>query len=150
MRFIEKIKIGANGEQLSADATDHVAVLLPALGLMFTRRPVNDEGKSQDALEKACAQYSCAGFSDWRMPEVDELQLIIDRTRHAPALDPAFFDVPLDWLWTSSECAWQKKDASGRSPCAWYVLASGGGVYYDHRSDDGFALAVRRVVGGGK
>ena len=77
MRNIEKIKIGAAGEQLPHDATNHVAVLLPAFGLMFTRSVINpDDSKSQDALELACKAVNCAGFSDWDMPEIEELELL--------------------------------------------------------------------------
>jgi len=146
MRFIEKIKIGADGEPLPLESQDHVAVKLPALGLIYTRRPINERAKTQEVLEAECASFECAGLTGWQMIDPDELQLIIDRSRHSPALDPAFFDVPADaWLITRGDCAWQKKNAAGRSPSVWGVDAGYGGVGYGHRGYDGFALAVRRV-----
>jgi hypothetical protein len=142
---IEKIKISATGEQLAADSSDHVAVLLPQFRLMFTRRPVNTEERSQADLVKACAELTLAGFSDWDMPEIDELQLVVDRSRFEPAFDNDYFsDIPNDWIWTKTGTAWNR-DAAGVSPGAWLVYAYLGGVDGLHRDYTGFALAVRRV-----
>jgi uncharacterized protein DUF1566 len=134
---IEKVKISAAGEAMPADANDHVAVLLPQFGLMFTAKPVSEDDATQDDLVKACASLTLAGFSDWRLPEIDELQLIIDRTRRAPAFDPAFFHaIPNDWIWSSTAVA-------GSPSSAWYVSASSGYVGSNRRYGAGFALAVR-------
>ncbi|MGN6520852.1 MAG: DUF1566 domain-containing protein [Dokdonella sp.] len=139
MRFIEMIKIGESGEQLPPDAKNHVAVLLPAQGLMFTARVINETEKSQPDLEKACTEVTCAGFNDWSLPEIDELELLIDRSRYSPALNPEYFlDIPEDWLWSKTPAAWSASSA-------WVVYAYGGYVYNYHRYIDGFALAVRRV-----
>lgn len=145
-RNIEMIKIGLNGEQLPADATDHVAVLLPAHGLMFTRSPINSSEKSQTDLEQACKEVTCAGFNDWDMPEIHELELIVNRSRCSPAVNTDFFaGIPNDWLWSKTDCAWQEKDAAGRSASAWHVNAGNGNVNGGPRGNDGFAVAVRRV-----
>jgi hypothetical protein len=145
MRTITMIKIGADGQHLPADATDHAAVLLPDHGLMFTARVINAEEAPQLDLEQQCTQLTCAGFTDWTMPEIDQLELIIDRTRHSPALNTDFFlDIPLDWLWSKTPCAWSSKDAAGVSAAAWYVSSHYGHVGSYHRGN-GFALAVRRV-----
>ena len=106
MLNIEKIKIGANGEHLPVDSMEHVAVLLPAFGLMFTRSVINETEKPQLALESDCRAVQCAGFDDFDMPDIDELSLIVDRSRSAPALDPNFFtEIPIDWLWAKTDCA---------------------------------------------
>ena len=139
MRTIRMIKIGENGEQLPDDAAQHAAVLLPDHGLMFTARVINSEEQPQTELEEACTKVSCAGFTDWTMPEIEELELVVDRSRYEPAINPAFFpDMPIDWLWSKTPAAWS-------SYAAWYVDADYGYVYYRHRSSSGFALAVRRA-----
>jgi hypothetical protein len=136
---LEAIKISATGEHLPADSKDHVAVLLPKHGLMFTARVINKDEKAQSDLEADCKNIDVAGFTDWRMPEIDELQLIVDRTRYNPALDPELFlDVPLDWLWSATAAAWS-------SASAWLVGANDGFVGNLRRSGSGFALAVRRA-----
>ena len=46
----------------------------------------------------------------WRLPTVDELQLIVDRTKYRPAANTDIFpDTKNDWYWTSSECAWNSE-----------------------------------------
>ncbi len=139
---MEPIKILSDGTHLPAgsDRTDHVAVLLPQHGLMFTARVINAEAQRQAKLEEACKAVTCAGFSDWVMPEIEELQLVVDRTRYNPALDPEYFrDIPIDWLWSKTPAAWSALSA-------WLVSADYGGVINLPRYYGGFALAVRRAA----
>jgi hypothetical protein len=141
------IKIGANGEQLPADATSWDAVLLPTLGLMFTAGNVSDDEQDYEDTETAVKALTVAGFSDWRIPERFELEAILDLKRYSPAVDPAFFrDTRSDWYWTSTPCAWN--DRAGPSGSVWIVLFYGGFVYHDGRSLTAFARAVRAVPAG--
>ena len=74
-----------------------------------------------EALE-APKKLAIAGFKDWRLPTVEELFLLADRTRHDPAIDTGFFPkTPSDWFWTSTPAAWSP------SVCAWIVAFSSGG-----------------------
>ena len=133
------IKIGADGQQLPADATDHVAVLLPAHGLMFTATSVVDSDVPQEECEAACKALTLAGYSDWDLPTIDELQLLVDRSRYSPAIDTDFFrDIQNDWYWSKTPAAWS-------SASAWFVNFYCGGVNGLHRGCVGFALAVRRA-----
>ncbi len=133
------IKIGADGQQLPADAKDWVAVHLPAHGLTFTATSVVDTDVPQQKCLEACKSLTLAGHSDWDLPTIDELQLLIDRSRYEPAIDTAFFqDIQNDWYWTSTAAAWSASSA-------WFVGFYYGGVSYYRRSYDGFALAVRRA-----
>lgn len=44
-----------------------------------------------------------ASYSDWRVPEQDELEQLISYDRHAPAMDKAAFPgLPQDWHWTAT------------------------------------------------
>ncbi|TAA27638.1 DUF1566 domain-containing protein [Pseudoxanthomonas winnipegensis] len=133
------IKIGADGQQLPADAKDWVAVHLPVHGLTFSATSVVNTDVPQEKCLEACKGLSLAGHSDWDLPTVDELQLLIDRSRCEPAIDTDFFqDIQNDWYWSSTPAAWSASSA-------WLVSFRYGGVSYGPRYDDGFALAVRRA-----
>jgi hypothetical protein len=147
MQQVSMIKIGANGEQLPEDATSWDAVLLPALGLMFTAGNVGDDEQDYEDTEAAVKALTVAGFSDWRIPERFELESILDLKRYSPAIDPVFFrDTRSDWYWTNTPCAWN--DRPGPSGSVWVVDFGGGGVNYDDRNSTAFARAVRAVPAG--
>ncbi|MEJ2790125.1 MULTISPECIES: DUF1566 domain-containing protein [unclassified Pseudoxanthomonas] len=133
------IKLAADGQELPADATDWVAVKLPEQGLIFTATQINEEETDQESLQAQAVALDLLGATDWDLPTIDELQLLIDRDRYDPAIDTAFFrDIQSDWYWSKTPAAWS-------SASAWGVDFVSGDVGGLHRSNSGFALAVRRV-----
>jgi len=54
----------------------------------------------RDALQY-CDALDLAGHRDWRLPNIRELQSIIDYGRYHPATDPVFGPMP-HWFWSSS------------------------------------------------
>ena len=56
----------------------------------------------------AKAEEAVAALGEgWRLPTLDELQLIVDRNKYRPAANTEIFpDTESDWYWTSSPCAW--------------------------------------------
>ncbi len=133
------IKIGADGQQLPADAAEWDAVFLPARDLTFSATSVVDSDVPQEECEEACKALTLAGHSDWDLPTVEELQLLVDRTRYSPAIDTDFFrDIANDWYWSKTPAAWS-------SASAWLVSFNGGSVSDGHRGGSGFAFAVRRA-----
>jgi len=133
------IKISAEGARLPADATDWVAVELPDHGLTFTRTSVVNSDVPQEECEAACKALTLLGHSDWDLPTIEELSLLVDRSRHSPAIDTAYFvDIENDWYWSKTPAAWS-------SASAWGVYFDGGHVLNFLRDCRGFALAVRRT-----
>ena len=137
--MLRLIKLDASGAHLPDDATGHVAVLLPDHGLTFTATHVTETDVSQQDCEAAAKACTLLGANDWDLPTIEELSLIIDRTRYSPAINTDFFtNIQNDWYWSKTPFA------AGASASAWFVLFYNGYVSYFHRHGYGFALAVRR------
>jgi hypothetical protein len=113
------------------------------LNLMWSKATLSDKCITHKKAEKICAELDLAGHTDWRLPTVEELFALADRSRKQPAIDTdAFQDTKSDWYWTSTISAWS-------SDFAWFVYFSYG-FAYDYRRDDGLAFvrAVRSVPAG--
>jgi hypothetical protein len=52
----------------------------------------NDIGERHDwaAAQKAVAKLDLGGFTDWRLPTIQELLTLVDYGRSSPAIDPIF------------------------------------------------------------
>ena len=99
------------------------------------------DGKNVDY---ATAEKACAALGEgWRLPTRQELESILDLTRHKPAINTARFpDTKSDWNWTSTPCAWSPD-------CAWFVSFNYGDVCFDHRDYNYCCVrAVRSVPSG--
>jgi hypothetical protein len=130
------IKISAAGLELPDDAAEWVAVKDTKLGVWWSV----EETKSmkQPAAVKKAAAMKIAGFEDWRLPTVDELFALADRTKHNPAIDGTYFpDCKSEWYWTSTPAAFSPAD------CAWVVYFYSGDAFYFDRYSNGFVRAVR-------
>ena len=135
------IKIGEDGSLLAPDAPEWVAVLDTKTNLMWDAKARAVEGFQ--AAQAVPGTLNVAGFTDWRMPTVEELFCLADRTRVRPAIDTDFFpDTPSDWFWSSTV------DADAPSGCEWFVSFYNGGSDWDYQGSEGFVRAVRD--GGGR
>lgn len=63
------------------------------------------EGGQMDwhAAEAYCSGLFLGGYSDWRLPSVEELETLIDNDRQNPALDTTFFPDAHPWRYWSSD-----------------------------------------------
>ncbi len=71
-----------------------------------------------------CEALSLGGFSDWRLPNINELSSIVDYTKSNPALDSSFQNItPANFYWSSTT------NASTHS-YAWSVYFDSGYQHY--------------------
>jgi hypothetical protein len=130
-RFLELDSAGA----VLQKTPSVIARLEPARGLMWG--PTLPEQLTWEAGKKACAEFRLFGFADWRMPTVEELFLLADRTRFDPAIDTdAFPDTKSTAYWTSTPVP------SSPESLAFYVYFYCG---YSSISSQGLRLWVRPV-----
>jgi hypothetical protein len=92
-----------------------------------------------------------AGHTDWRLPNVKELQSIVDYERWSPSVDPVFHTSCLPACTvTSCSCTaslnyWSSATVAYSPGFAWLVYFYGGDVLYDAK---GGGYSVRAVRGG--
>ena len=118
-------------------------------GLMWQKdtADVNGDGQSTDqdftnwcrALGY-CENLSLAGHDDWRLPNVRELQSIVDYGRFSPSIDPVFGALSY-FYWSSTSFAYDR-GGLGRV-YAWIVFFRYGLVQFDDLDGDKYVRAVR-------
>jgi len=74
-----------------------------ATGLIWQQK---DDGQTYNWPQALayCQNLNLAGKGDWRLPNVKELEGIVDYSRHAPALDEQHLKMsdPKGWFWSST------------------------------------------------
>jgi hypothetical protein len=113
-------------------------------GLMWQKETADKDGNGtidsadtmqwQNALQY-CESLEFAGHSDWRLPNVRELQSIVDYGRMEPSSDPIFGEES-GWYWSSSTHVHLPNGA-------WYVYFFYGHVYDDDKTYMCYVRAVR-------
>ena len=129
---IARFELSANG----ATVIDHRTVL------MWTQEESPKRLTFAEA-ESHCTELRTGGFTDWRLPDLEELESIRDITRHKPCLDTSVFKSNSSWVWSRTPTAWSPD-------FAWVVGFYDGYVYGSHRDDGAFVRAVRRVSPAGQ
>jgi hypothetical protein len=92
----------------------------------------------QNALQRA-ADADFAGRTDWRLPNKNELESLVERRCYNPAINATFFpNTPSSWFWSASPYA-------GSPNGAWFVSFGDGSVSIIGKY---YAQSVRLVRGG--
>lgn len=127
--------------------TDHCT------GLMWQQATadINKDGQiveSDDRITWAEALRYCdalefAGHDDWRLPNVRELQSLVDYGRSGPAIDPVF-SVESEWYWSSTTVLVLISVFLPGIDDAWYVGFNLGHMFYGRKNViHNHVLAVR-------
>lgn len=72
-----------------------------------------------------CENLDYGGYTDWRLPNIKELETLVDDTKYNPA--SSFPEMPSSWFWSSSSFVSPTYDA-------WYVYFGYGYVNYNNKA----------------
>jgi hypothetical protein len=158
-RFVRAVRGDTYGINDFVD-NDDATIIDEATSLMWAQK---DSGEAMD-WEAALAyaeDSTYAGYDDWRLPNVKELQSLVDYSGVFPAIDSTMFDLTeitneagnadYPYVWTSTSNPYiDPKEAADAGYCyAWYVafgyavgtdgedLHGAGAVRFDTKAEDG-------------
>ena len=107
------------------------------LGLMWQDNAAAKSTKKKwKSAKKYCQNLSFGGYSDWKLPNHDELLTIVDYDRYDPAIMPSFKNVASIYYWSSSQYVCATKGA-------WVVDFKYGYVGYSTKSNENYVKCVR-------
>jgi hypothetical protein len=104
-------------------------------GLQWQDNEIGSTMTWQSAIDH-CEALSLDSYSDWRLPNVNELKTIVDRSKYSPAMVSGFSNVSSGGYWSSST---YKNDSS----FAWIVFFRNGGVGSRSKSSSDGVRCVR-------
>ena len=107
-----------------------------ATGLMWAQATAPDALVWRDALAW-CENLALAGYSDWRLPTIKELESLMDDGSDGSQISLAYFpDTVSSYYWTSTTNAYYTEDA-------WVVNFSYGHNSYGNKAGTYYVRAVR-------
>ena len=95
-----------------------------------------------EAAINYCETLSSANHDDWRLPNRNELQSLVDYSKSKPAIDTALFPD------THSSNYWSSTTQAFLTTQAWFVNFDSGLLDYYDKSDTFYSYYVRPVRGG--
>ena len=99
--------------------------------------PTSDDTMTHAKAEEWCRNLRHDGHDDWRLPTREELQSLVDYTKHNQAIDTERFPD------TKSSSYWTSSPAASDPGYAWIVSFNSGLVSLFHRGYYAWVRAVR-------
>jgi hypothetical protein len=142
--YPEMINLSPAGDRMPADRDGHVAVLLPAYGLIYDAR-LPAEAKNWQHAIRLGLDCDHMGESGWQLFDAKEAELTINRAFRNPAVNKVHFPhTPTNRIyWTRTPLV--SVDGASSSGYAFCVNFSYGDVHCSDTGCAGFARFVRRV-----
>ena len=115
-----------------------------ATGLMWVSDPISigapfNSNMTWEAAIASCEALDYAGHQDWRLPNIKELQSIVDYGKVTPSIDTTYFPN------TASNAYWSSTTYAGSTAKAWYVSFTQSYVNYISKAT---GIRARPVRGG--
>ena len=104
-------------------------------GLEWQDNTIGEEMEWQEAITY-CEDLSLGGYSDWRLPNINELRSIVDRDKYNPAIVSAFTNFSSSYYWSSTTYEHNSNNA-------WIVSFYYGNVSYNNKNDSYLVRCVR-------
>jgi hypothetical protein len=105
-------------------------------GLMWQQATAPGTYTWEEALSY-CENLTLAGYADWRLPDVNEIQSIVDYTRYNPAIDTTYFSN------TMTTYYWSSTTRYGRDNESWAFWLNDGAMDAGYKSESYYVRAVR-------
>lgn len=103
-------------------------------GLQWQDDSGGSKMKWEDAVSQ-CESLTLGEYSNWRLPNVNELKSIVDRSKYAPAIVNGFENTGLDY--------WSSTTYEPRKGYAWIVDFWAGHVGNNNKGNDDYVRCVR-------
>ena len=104
---------------------------------LFWQQKDDAKKRNWQEAKNYCSNLNLAGKNDWRLPEIQDLQTIVDLSKTRPALDSAVF------LQAKSQFYWSSTSNANNSSDAWYIGFQKGFVHSREKSNSYFVRCVR-------
>ena len=115
------------------------------LRLKITRSEKSNPYKNWEYAKSYCSALVLEGYSDWRLPSIEELESIVDYGKYDPAVDSIFIDVkPYDY-WSSTSYLFSRfiSGAYDHGDVAYTLNFGTGGDSPWYKSDSRYIKCVR-------
>jgi len=109
--YVRAVRSGQCGSLDNFIDNDDGTITDNETGLMWQKETAPGTYTWQQALSY-CESSTLAGYNDWRLPNRNELQSIVDYSRENPSIDPIFNSVSFPY-WSSTTYAYSPSSAWG-------------------------------------